>query len=233
MSLENVASILIVDAEDADRMAVASELRGLGHEVGESATASKALQVAERLNPDLMVLGWSLPDAAGLDVLQNVKRIGQTSATRVLMTSSEKPEENVVLALNAGADDFVSKPFAMPELLARLGACLRRPATVSSGAELRAGGIMIDAVAHRVFVDGDSLTLAPREYRLLSFLMTNRDRVYSRRQLLTHVWDRSASVGVRTVDVHVRRLRSLLEPYQYDHFLQTVRGSGYRFSPDA
>ena len=233
MSTEGVASILIVDAEDGDRIAVAKALRGLGHEVGESATAAKALEAAERIRPDLMVLGWSLPDAAGLDVLQDVKRAGAHSATRVLMTSSENPGENVVTALDAGADEFVSKPFAMPELLARLGACLRRPATLSSGAELRAGGISIDSVAQRVFVDGDALTLAPREYRLLSFLVTNRDRVYSRRQLLTHVWDRNASVGVRTVDVHVRRLRSLLEPYRYDHFVQTVRGSGYRFSPDA
>lgn len=214
-------------------MAVATELRGLGHEVGESATAAKALEAAERLRPDLMLLGWSLPDAAGLDVLQNVKRVGPHRPTRVLMTSSENPDENVVTALDAGADDFVSKPFAMPELLARLGACLRRPASASSGDEQRAGGILIDNVAHRVFVDGDSLTLAPREYRLLSFLMANRDRVYSRRQLLTHVWERNASVGVRTVDVHVRRLRGMLEPYQYDHFVQTVRGSGYRFSPDA
>lgn len=228
-----MASILVVDAEDRDRMAVASELRGLGHDVSESTTAAAALRAVEQTRPDLMVLGWSLPDAEGLKVLSTVKQDDRPSVTRVVMTSGRGQTQDAVAALDSGADDFLGKPFAMPELLARVGACLRRPPATSTDAELRAGGILIDNVAHRVFVDGDHLTLAPREYRLLSFLIANRDRVYSRRQLLIHVWDRNASVGVRTVDVHVRRLRSLLEPYRYDHYVQTVRGSGYRFSPDA
>jgi DNA-binding response OmpR family regulator len=93
-----------------------------------------------------------------------------------------------------------------------------------------AGGISIDNVGHRVIVDGDYVTLAPREYRLLLFLVNNQDRVFSRKQLLMHVWDRDASVGSRTVDVHIRRLRSVLEPYGYERYVQTVRGTGYRFS---
>ena len=213
-------------------MAAASELRGLGHEVAESTTAASALSAIEDGRPDLMLLEWSLPDTEGLEVLSDVKDGNGRSAVRVLMMSGRGQVLDAVAALDAGADDFLGKPYAMPELLARVGACLRRPPTSSTCAELRAGGITIDSVAHRVLVDGDHLTLAPREYRLLAFLLANRDRVYSRRQLLIHVWDRNASVGVRTVDVHVRRLRSLLEPYNYDHFLQTVRGSGYRFSPD-
>ncbi len=214
-------------------MAAATELRGLGHDVVEQATAAAALRAIEADRPDLMLLEWSLPDTEGLEVLTGVKNGNGQSTVRVLMTSGRGQTLDAVAALDAGADDFLGKPYAMPELLARVGACLRRPPTASTSAELRAGGILIDNVAHRVFVDGDNLTLAPREYRLLAFLLANRDRVYSRRQLLIHVWDRNASVGVRTVDVHVRRLRSLLEPYQYDHFLQTVRGSGYRFSPDS
>ena len=227
-----MASILIVDAVDGDRMAAATELRGLGHEVAESATAASALRAIEDDRPDLMLLEWSLPDTEGLEVLSDVKDGNGRSSVRVVMLSGRGQVLDAVAALDAGADDFLGKPYAMPELLARVGACLRRPPTSSTRTELRAGGITIDSVAHRVFVDGDHLTLAPREYRLLAFLLANRDRVYSRRQLLIHVWDRNASVGVRTVDVHVRRLRSLLEPYNYDHFLQTVRGSGYRFSPD-
>ena len=180
-----------------------------------------------------MVLEWSLPDLAGLEVLSDVKRGDQPNPTRVLMTSSRGKSDDVVEALDSGADDFIGKPYSMRELVARVGACLRRPASTNSHAELRAGGIVIDNVGHRVFADGDSISLAPREYRLLLFLVANRDRVFSRRQLLIHVWDRNTTVGVRTVDVHIRRLRSLLEPYGYDRYLQTVRGSGYRFSPEA
>ena len=228
-----MASILVVDADDGERMAVARAMRSLGHDVGESETAAGGLRAVDQQRPDLMVLAWSLPDSDGLKVLTNVKSGERASTTRVLMMSGSGQAQDAVAALDSGADDFLSMPYSMPELLARAGACLRRPPMASADAELRAGGILIDNVAHRVFVDGDHLTLAPREYRLLSFLIANRDRVYSRRQLLINVWDRNASVGVRTVDVHVRRLRSLLEPYQYDHYVQTVRGSGYRFSADA
>ncbi len=228
-----LASILIVDADTSARDAVASELRELGHDVAESESASTALEALQTNRPDLMVLEWSLPDLAGIEVLTDIKRSDLTSPTRVVMTSGRGKTDDVVAAFDSGADDFVDKPYKMPELIARVGACLRRPPSTHSNEEVRAGGIVIDNVSRRVFVDGDSITLAPREYRLLLFLMSNRDRVFSRRQLLLHVWDRNANVGVRTVDVHVRRLRSILEPYGYQGFLQTVRGSGYRFSPDA
>jgi two-component system phosphate regulon response regulator PhoB len=118
----------------------------------------------------------------------------------------------------------------MREFVARIGACLRRPANLHTSNVVTAGGIAIDNVGHRVAVDDTYVGLAPREYRLLLFLMTNQDRVFSREQLLVHVWDRDGSVGLRTVDVHIRRLRSILEPFEKEGFLQTVRGSGYRFS---
>lgn len=226
-----MASILVVDADPADRLALASELRGEGHEVVEASGAGTAMQSLKRRRPDLVVLDWVLPDIPGLEVLGDIKQADAPGATRVLMTSSAPAD--VVTALDAGADDFVGKPYELAEVIARIGACLRRPASTHSSEELRAGGITVDNIGHRVFADGDSLTLAPREYRLLEFLMANRDRVFSRSQLLIHVWDRNASVGVRTVDVHIRRLRSLLEPYRYDGYVQTVRGSGYRFSPEA
>jgi two-component system phosphate regulon response regulator PhoB len=118
----------------------------------------------------------------------------------------------------------------MPEFFARVDACLRRPASKTGPSVVRAGGISIDTVGHRVSVDGNYLVLAPREYDLLLFLLRNQDCVFSRRQLLLHVWGRDSIVGPRTVDVHIRRLRSFLEPYDHSKFLQTVRGSGYRFS---
>ena len=116
-----------------------------------------------------------------------------------------------------------------------VGEAVNEPITQSSVPiqqqdSVTAGGVSIDQVGHRVVVDGDYITLAPREYRLLLFLLSNQDRVFSRQQLLVHVWDRDASIGSRTVDVHVRRLRSMLEPYGYEGYIQTVRGAGYRFS---
>jgi two-component system phosphate regulon response regulator PhoB len=151
---------------------------------------------------------------------------------RVMMTSDRSNPDDVVLALESGADDFIGKPIDIPELRARVGACLRRPANILHTEEIAAGGIRIDNLGQRVAVDETYVSLAPREYRLLLFLISHRDRVFSRKQLLVHVWDREATVGPRTVDVHVRRLRSILEPFGYERYLQTVRGSGYRFSVD-
>ncbi|MDX1482019.1 MAG: winged helix-turn-helix domain-containing protein [Woeseiaceae bacterium] len=226
-----MASILVVDPDTPDRNAVVRELRELGHDVTESTSAGRALQVLRSHRPDLLLLEWTLADLAGIEVLADIRRSDEIAPTRVVMTSRRGRQSDVVDALHSGADDIVVKPYAMEELIARVDACLRRPATTHTAGALRAGGIRIDNLSHQVFVDGDSVSLAPREYRLLLFLIANRDRVFSRSQLLAHVWDRSSGVGVRTVDVHVRRLRSILEPYGYDRFLQTVRGSGYRFSP--
>jgi two-component system phosphate regulon response regulator PhoB len=222
--------ILVVDADNTDRLAVASELLGLGHDVVESGTGDGALETLKAQRPDLLVLDRSLPDMDGFQVLDSIKNGDRADPIRVVMTSSRGQPDDLVAALDSGADDFVAKPYAMPELVARVGACLRRPASRTGDEMPRAGGIRIDHDSQRVFVDGEQVTLAPREYRLLLFLVSNRDRVFSRQQLLGHVWLQNGNVGVRTVDVHVRRLRSVLEPYGYDRYLQTVRGSGYRFS---
>ena len=228
----STSSIMVVDADATARQAVARELRALGHDVSESDSAGRALQAMRQRRPDLLVLEWALPDAAGLDVLSDIKRSEGLKPVRVLMTSARGVPGDVLAAFESGADDFLDKPFSTYELVARVGACLNRPAAVSANGTVSAGGIHVDHVGHRVSVDGDFLSLAPREYLLLHFLLTNRDRVFSRSQLLIHVWNRDAHVGPRTVDVHIRRLRSVLEPYGYDRYLQTVRGSGYRFSLD-
>lgn len=226
----SLASILLVDGDAAARGLIARELRELGHDVGESDDAGGALRAVQLRRPDLMVLEWALPDLAGLELLSDVKRNAELRPMRIVMTSNRSKPEDVVAALELGADDFIGKPFAMREFVARVGACLRRPAAPYDSDRLNAGGISVDKAGHRVLVDGRFVSLAPREYRLLHFLLSNQDRVFSRRQLLIHVWDRDAAVGVRTVDVHIRRLRSMLEPFGYDRYLQTVRGSGYRFS---
>jgi two-component system phosphate regulon response regulator PhoB len=229
-SAMSLASILLVDHDVTARSLIARELRELGHDVSESGDAGSALRSAAQKRPDLMVLDWALPDLAGLELLSDVKHSDDLKHVRVLMTSASHGPDEVVAALELGADDFIGKPFSSREFVARVGACLRRPATMYNSGRLVAGGITIDRVGHRVLVDDKPVSLAPREYRLLLFLTSNQDRAFSRQQLLVHVWDRSAAVGVRTVDVHIRRLRSVLEPFGYQRYLQTVRGSGYRFS---
>jgi len=227
-----LASILVVDPDRAIRGRMAHELRELGHDVAESEDAFTALELLRRKRPDLMLCDFTLPDLGGVELLNDVRNIEDLRTMRVMMTSTGANPDDVVLALESGADDFIGKPINMPELRARVGACLRRPANVLQTEEIAAGGIRIDNLGQRVSVDDTFVALAPREYRLLLFMISNRDRVFSRKQLLVHVWDRDAAVGPRTVDVHVRRLRSVLEPFGYDLYLQTVRGSGYRFSLD-
>ena len=228
-----LASILVVDSDAASRGQMAAELRQLGHDVSETENAGLALQMVRRKRPDLMVCDFALPDLAGVELLSDVRSSEDLRNMRVLMTSSRGNSDDVERAFESGADDFLLKPVNLRELRARVGACLKRPANLAFAEEIKAGGITIDNVSHRVMVDGTYVSLAPREYRLLLFLLSNQDRVFSRKQLLVHVWDRDATVGPRTVDVHVRRLRSLLEPFGYDRYLQTVRGSGYRFSLEA
>lgn len=225
-----LASILVVDSDIQAREQIAQELRELGHDVDELDTAGSAIQAVRRMCPDLMVCDIMLPDLSGIELLNDVRRSDELRKLRVLMTSATPGSADVVTALESGADDYVHKPVDLQELTARVGACLSRPANHADAERISAGGISIDKIGHRVIVDDTFVTLAPREYRLLLFLLTHQDRVFSRKQLLIHVWDRDVSVGPRTVDVHIRRLRSVLEPFGYSDYLQTVRGTGYRFS---
>ncbi|MEJ2602861.1 MAG: winged helix-turn-helix domain-containing protein [Gammaproteobacteria bacterium] len=226
------AFILIVDDDARCRAEVARHLRELGHRVREAETASQAVREIRETLPDLVLIESRLPDVHGLELLEDIRRGERLRALRVVMTSRSPDPRDVVRALDHGADDFVGKPFVMEELIARVGACLRRPASTGASDVVAAGDIVVDRSSHRVTVGGRPTALAPREYRLMSFLVGNRERVYTRSQLLMHVWDRDASVGPRTVDVHIRRLRKILEPHGLAHYIQTVRGSGYRFSLD-
>jgi two-component system, OmpR family, phosphate regulon response regulator PhoB len=228
--MTTLATILLVDQDIAARSVIARELRGLGHDVSESGDAATAWTNVRRACPDLMVCDYSLPDLTGVDLLTDVRCNDDLKNMRVMMTSDRGNGSDVVVALSSGADDFVEKPIRLPEFIARVDACLRRPANIERPSVISAGGISIDTVAHRVFVDSAPVTLAPREYQMLLFLLGNQDRVLSRAQLLSQVWDRDVNLGPRTIDVHIRRLRSVLEASGYDKYVQTVRGSGYRFS---
>jgi two-component system phosphate regulon response regulator PhoB len=170
---------------------------------------------------------------SGLELTRALKRDKETQEVPVIMLTARAEEQDKVIGLDSGADDYVTKPFSPRELLARINAVLRR-STNGSGEELiEAEGLVLDAAGHRVTVGDRTVQLGPTEYRLLSFFMTHAERVYSRAQLLDRVWGGNVYVEERTVDVHIRRLRKALEAFSYDRFIQTVRGSGYRFSTRA
>jgi two-component system phosphate regulon response regulator PhoB len=176
-------------------------------------------------------MDWMLPDVSGLELTRQLKRDPDTREIPVIMVTARVAEDDRVTGLEGGADDYVSKPFSPRELIARIRAALRRGGASEDDVAL-AGLLRLDSVSHRVSVGDAEIALGPTEYRLLEFFMHHPERVYSRGQLLDRVWGGNVYVEERTVDVHIRRLRKALTPYGYDRFIRTVRGAGYRFSPE-
>jgi two-component system phosphate regulon response regulator PhoB len=222
--------ILIVEDERPIREMIAFGLRRNGFEVREAATVSAArASIADR-RPDLVLIDWMLPDMSGLELTRAIKRDEATHDLPVIMLTARADETDKITGLDGGADDYVTKPFSPRELIARINAVLRRATSGHPSEVIEAQGLVLDAAGHRVTVGDQTVQLGPTEYRLLSFFMTHAERVYSRAQLLDRVWGGNVYVEERTVDVHIRRLRKALEAFNYDRFIQTVRGSGYRFS---
>ena len=230
-------SILIVDDEPAIREMVAFALRKDDYAPVQAGDAREAqAAIADRV-PDLILLDWMLPGTSGLELARRWRRDALTREVPIIMLTARGEENDRVGGLEAGVDDYVVKPFSARELLARIRAVMRRSREDDAEGNVAVGRLRIDGVAHRVFahVDGSDVAVAigPTEYRLLHFFMTHPERVYSRAQLLDHVWGGSVYVEERTVDVHIRRLRRTLEPSGLDSMVQTVRGTGYRFSAAA
>ena len=226
--------ILIVEDEPAIRDMLAYALRKGDYAPLLAADAREAQErIAERV-PDLILLDWMLPGASGLELARRWRREALTRDIPIIMLTARGEENDRVGGLEAGVDDYVVKPFSARELLARIRAVLRRSREDDDDGSVQVGGLRIDGAAHRVFAGAEGtahpIQMGPTEYRLLHFFMTHAERVYSRTQLLDHVWGGSVYVEERTVDVHIRRLRKTLEPHQLDAMVQTVRGSGYRFS---
>ncbi|MEO8161665.1 MAG: phosphate regulon transcriptional regulator PhoB [Arenimonas sp.] len=222
--------ILIVDDEPAIRDMVAFALRKaeyLAVHAGDGREAADA--IAERV-PDLILLDWMLPGASGLELARRWRRDELTRDVPIIMLTARGEENDRVSGLESGADDYVVKPFSARELLARIKAVLRRSRDDEDDGSVSVGALRIDGAAHRVYACDEPLHVGPTEYRLLHFFMTHTDRVYTRAQLLDHVWGGNVYVEERTVDVHIRRLRKALEPGKLEDMVQTVRGSGYRFS---
>ncbi len=205
-------------------------LRRQGFEVEEAADAKSArVRLAER-RPDLMLVDWMLPDFSGLELTRQIKRAESTADLPIIMLTARTAEGDKITGLESGADDYVTKPFSPRELMARINAVLRRGHARPGQNGLQAGVLRLDPVAHRVFVNEQELTLGPTEFSMLEFFIRNPERVFSRDQLSDRLWGGVTEVEERTVDVHIRRLRKALEFVKLDHWVQTVRGSGYRFS---
>lgn len=226
-----MSTVLIVDDEAAIRQMLAFTLAGDGHECVEASDAEQAQQFVSQHTPDLILLDWMLPGISGVDFARRIKRDAKTRSIPIIMLSAKGEEADKVRALDSGADDYITKPFSTSELLARIRAVMRRAHAEQGRQEsTRMGDLHLDSKTYRVSIGAQPLELSPTEFRLLQFFMTNIERVHTRSQLLDAVWGDDAYVEERTVDVHIRRLRKLLEPHQCDRYIQTVRGVGYRFS---
>jgi two-component system phosphate regulon response regulator PhoB len=222
--------ILVVEDERAIREMIAFGLRRAGFEVREAADArSGRAEVANRL-PDLLLVDWMLPDTSGLEFTRALKRDRETRELPVIMLTARAEEGDKVAGLEGGADDYITKPFSPRELLARINAVLRRAMPAEGAERIDIEGLVLDQSSQRVSVGERTVALGPTEYRMLAFFMTHPERVYTREQLLDRVWGGNVYVEERTIDVHIRRLRKALEESGYDRLIQTVRGSGYRFS---
>lgn len=222
--------ILVVEDEASIREMVAFALRKADMEVIQAADARAALVAISDTPPDLILLDWMLPGMSGLELARRLRQERRDVQIPIIMLTARGEETDRVSGLDSGVDDYVVKPFSTRELVARIKAVLRRAQGDDGTGSIAAGGLRIDGPAHRVYAGDAQIVIGPTEYRLLHFFMIHAERAYSRAQLLDQVWGGSAYVEERTVDVHIRRLRKTLEPFALDHLIQTVRGTGYRFS---
>jgi two-component system phosphate regulon response regulator PhoB len=226
------ANILIVEDEPAIQELLAFNVSQCGFRAIQALDVASAMSQINRALPDLVLLDWMLPDTTGVEFARRLRADQRTRNIPIIMLTARTEERDKVIGLESGADDYITKPFSPRELMARIRAVLRRRMPEISEETVRAGGLELSPTTHRVNAKGITLELGPTEFRILHFFMTHAERVYSRTQLLDQVWGDHVFVEERTVDVHIRRLRQALEPSGLDSLVQTVRGSGYRFSPN-
>lgn len=223
--------ILLVEDEAAIREMTAMALERAGFMVEEAEDASAAERAVTDNLPDLILMDWMLPGSSGVELARRFRRDEYTREVPIIMLTARSEEDDRIRGLESGADDYVTKPFSPRELIARIKAVLRRSSAEQEEGQLVVEGLVLDTNSHRVSANGSALEIGPTEFRLLQFFMSHPERVYSRSQLLDMVWSRGSVVEERTVDVHIRRLRKALGDGGFDRFIQTVRGAGYRFSP--
>lgn len=224
------ATILVVEDEPSIQELIVASLQLVGHRVMRADSAEEAVQLVSETLPDVVLLDWMLPGMSGIQYAKRIRGAERTRNLPIIMLTARGEEHDKVAGLEAGADDYLTKPFSPRELLARIKAVLRRRAPQMTEDSVEVEGLRVDPATHRVSGNGQALDLGPTEFRLLHFFMTHAERVHSRTQLLDQVWGDHIFVEERTVDVHIRRLRASLEQTGHDRLIQTVRGSGYRFS---
>jgi len=223
--------ILIVEDEPAIREMIVMTLEMAGFDSLQAADVSEAHQQVVDHRPALILLDWMLPgDKSGVDFCRMLKNDELLSEIPVIMLTAKGEEDSKVHGLDAGADDYMTKPFSTRELISRIKAVLRRSSALSSDKPIEIGKLSLDTKSQRVTAAGKVIEVGPTEYRLLAFFMSHPERAYTRTQLLDQVWGGNVYIEDRTIDVHIKRLRTLLRPHECDKLIQTVRGTGYRFS---
>lgn len=227
------STVLVVEDEAAIRDMLNFTLTAAGFSVLEAPNAEQGWNLLLEHKPDCIILDWMLPGTSGVSLAQRIRQHDQVGHTPILMLTAKGEENDQVKGFEAGADDYVVKPFSPRALVARCHALLRRHMPDKHSSEvIKAGLLQLDLSSYRFTVDGEEVKLGPTEFKLMHFFMTHSNRVYTRSQLLDHVWGESIIVEERTVDVHIRRLRKILEPVGAANVIQTVRGAGYRFSTE-
>jgi two-component system phosphate regulon response regulator PhoB len=224
------AKMLLVEDDAALAELLIWHFKREDFDVKQTPDGEEALLLAKEATPDIVLLDWMVEGLSGIEVCRRLRRMPETANIPIIMLTARGEENDRVGGLEAGVDDYVVKPFSARELLARIRAVMRRTRDDDEDGSVSVGNLRIDGAAHRVFAGDAPVPIGPTEYRLLHFFMTHPERVYSRAQLLDHVWGGSVYVEERTIDVHIRRLRKTLEPFAVENMVQTVRGSGYRFS---
>lgn len=222
--------ILVVDDERAIREMVCLYLAQEGFECQEAANAHEAESRIHEQLPDLILLDWMMPGLSGVDLVRRLRKEDDTRHLPIILLTAKTEEQDKITGLDTGADDYIAKPFSTRELGARIRALLRRSTGANESEVHSIGGLSLDEQSHRVSAGDTYIDLGPTEFKLLSFFLKNPERVFSREQVLNHVWGENVYIEDRTVDVHIRRLRKSLEPTGHDKLIQTVRGAGYRLS---
>lgn len=221
--------ILIVEDEPAIQELVAVNVEFGGYRVKRAHSAEEADVALREVLPDLIILDWMLPGMPGHSYARRLREAERTRSIPIIMLTARIQERDKIEGLEAGADDYITKPFSPKELMARIKAVLRRRAPHHTDDAVEISGLRLDPGTHRVTGNGEPIEMGPTEFNLLHFFMTHPERVYSRRMLLDRVWGDHVFVEERTVDVHIRRLRKALTPTGHDELVETVRSSGYRF----
>jgi len=224
------STILVVEDESAIQELIGVNLQLAGHNQIVATSAEQALSLLNDARPNLILLDWQLPGMSGIDFARHVKNNPLTCNVPIIMLTARSTLQDKITGLEAGADDYICKPFSPRELIARIKAVLRRRERLMANASVQTFDLHLDPASHRVTAAGQPIELGPTEFRLLHFFMAHPELVHSRAQLLKHVWDGQAYIEERTVDVHIRRLRSVLQPSGFDCLVQTVHSVGYRWS---